>query len=497
MPDYSTGVARPDYVPQSPQEQLFADLLGEGYSREAAAVASGNSLFTANPIQAALTDVERRTGGGSDEQSRLLGRELFPLPPLSQEASQADHDLYAALQGVYQARAAGDTAGTQAIIEQFVHRNYDLSQYTDPNVRNYLANLKHNTTLRDQFGFFGDNLLPAVALFVIAAGGAALTAPGGAGTPAATAAAVPAITTNTGYAGPLAAGGTLTATGGTSAGIGAGAGGGIVAGAPGAGTVLSGSGAPTAAAATGGGSSLATTLLQNAGPAANLVSGIADLAGGGGSGTTQNPETEDLYRRLRELAAQTTQPNQALALSGDAILRQRAAGSQAALLRQIAPQVRQLRQQLENAFTGLSQRFGPSGGAQVDRLKSQTVGQAGQALQQLFANAQGQAVQDRRGFLANLRPALLTQLPQLTETRVPPNYAEIARKLSGGLTLAENLLNRQPAPTQPRGPVPSFAGLAQAPVSPFVNPGVTTPPAFLTSPGLSPFASPDPLFASY
>lgn len=221
---------------------------------------------------------------------------------------------------------------------------------------------------------------------------------------------------------------------------------------------------PAVGEAAGAGGILGTGLtgaqaLKLAGPAASLIGGVAQIAGGTGDSTTQaSPETEALYQQLRELAARTVQPNQALALSGDALLRQRAAGSPSALTRQILPQIRELRQRLASTFQGLGQRLGPTGGKQVERLQGDSVAQTGAALQKLFANAQGQAVQDRLSFLQNLRPALLTSLPTLTQTTTPFDFATLGKSLAGGVSLAEALTRKPgtPAGTTPALTTPAF-----------------------------------------
>lgn len=258
MPNYATGRAQPDYVPSSPQEALFAQLLGQGVDRRQAALASGNQYFSANPFLAAITAPRGREDGSTTGLP-------FPLPSLGPNANDVDRQLYQQLQPLAASAATGTEPGIEGLYEQFVYRGPELPAYGDPALRTFVENLKYNTTLTDQFSFLGDNFFPAVGLLGLAAGGAAAAGGfSGAGAPAAAgtsgslvpagsyvtgAAATPAlgadigalsagglggtagatgglgaaglgstITTNTGYAGALPSGGTLAATGGTSAG---------------------------------------------------------------------------------------------------------------------------------------------------------------------------------------------------------------------------------------------------------------------------------------
>lgn len=174
-----------------------------------------------------------------------------------------------------------------------------LQQSTDPRIQTILPQLQANQLSRtgDAFSFFGDNLLPALALFGGAVGGAALAgggaAAGGAGAGAATGA-------GAGGAGGLGAG-TAAGLGGAGA---AGAGGAAALG--GAGTAA-GAGAAGAAAGAGGLFGTGITAGQALGLAGTLGSGIAGLVGGSGNGAA-----EDVANQQLDLANRQQTTNEAL-----------------------------------------------------------------------------------------------------------------------------------------------------------------------------------------
>lgn len=348
--------------------------------------------------------------------------------------------------------------------------------YDDTAIRNYRINALNDAGRTDAFAFLGDQFFPAVALFGIAAGGAGLSggfaAEGGAGAGAGGA---------TSFAGPAVEGGELTGTaiglnsgttlGGAGAAGGAGAGGATsfagpaVEGGELTGTSI-GLNSGTTLGAGGGGAGLTAGQVLRAGQGAvNLGTGIAGAVNGGGgsggNGGTGDVETDALYQRLRALAAQSAPQEQALALEGERLLQQRAAGSPAALLRQLSPQVRELRKRLESAYTNVSRRLGSTGGAQIAREQGQAVGQAGEALQKLFAGGQAQGQEGLYRFLRNLRPALLTQLPQLQERTIPFDYQNLGRGLSGALTLGQRLFTGNGGgrpPLEGQSGTPAYAG---------------------------------------
>lgn len=143
--------------------------------------------------------------------------------------------------------------------------------------------------------------------------------------------------------------------------------------------------------------------------------------------------TEDIYSLLRQLGVLTAPGHQAQAIQGMQQWLQQSRGSSAAILPQLLPQIRQLREQLGSAFTGISQRLGPAGGKQIAREKSAALGATGQQLSKMLTGMQQQGVTGLQGFLQGMRPALLTQLPQLTSATQegPAGYDQLGKLISG------------------------------------------------------------------
>jgi len=575
------------------QQALFQALVDQGYDRSTAAIAAGNAQFAGNPILAALGDPRQRA-----EAIERLGGEVgaprpFPFPPLAPDANPLTRQTYETLQTLLADPGTPDEEGYDALgrFQQSLvwGTPYTLEDYNDPNIRTFIANLQYNAGLQDRFSFLGDQLFPALTLFGLAAGGAALAGGAGAGAGGAgagagggtgagvaageagsvfapgafvtgeaaapgiaglVAPAAPGLPAGAGSAGILAGTGTAASPGvlsqihtlantplfeggpsasqvyqggalinqgvntaqdpsaanvlglaGSAAGL-AGSTGiipselGQTGGAAGtAGSVFApgafvtgeaaapaipglvapaASGLPLTSGVTAPVSTTSGALgLKDILAAAPAAAGLFDAAGRLISGPTTtggaDPETEALYQRLRELAARSVPQAQALAQGGDAILRQRASGSSAAILRQIAPQVRQLREQLERTFHGLGQRFGQQGQFQVQREQGQSLRQAGEALQRLFTQAQTGGVQGSLDFLRNVRPALLAQLPNLqAPTTTPIDFAQIGAGLAQGATVFDKLFNRPTTPLSPRATTPAAAGLASG--TPFFTP---------------------------
>ncbi len=175
-----------------------------------------------------------------------------------------------------------------------------LQQSTDPRIQQILPQLQANQLSRtgDQFSFFGDNLLPALALFGGAVGGAALAgggaAAGGVGAGAGAGAATGAGAGSAG-AGGLGLGG-AAGLGGAGA---AGAGGAAALGGAGA---AGGAGVAGTAAGAGGLFGSGITLGQALGLAGTLGSGIAGLVGGGGNGAAEDVANQQLNLANRQQA---------------------------------------------------------------------------------------------------------------------------------------------------------------------------------------------------
>lgn len=178
-----------------------------------------------------------------------------------------------------------------------------LQQSTDPRIQQILPQLQANQLSRtgDQFSFFGDNLLPALALFGGAVGGAAL-AGGGAAAGGAGAGAGAATGAGAGGAGAGGLGaGTAAGLGGAGA---AGAGGAAALGGAGAAGAGAAGGAGVAGTAAGAGGLFGSgiTAGQALGLAGTLGSGIAGLVGGSGNGAAEDVANQQLNLANRQQA---------------------------------------------------------------------------------------------------------------------------------------------------------------------------------------------------
>lgn len=161
-----------------------------------------------------------------------------------------------------------------------------------------------------------------------------------------------------------------------------------------------------------------------------------------GPGSAMTPEgTDAIYQLLRQMGLLTAPGHQSMALQGLQSWQQQAQGSPSALAQQMMPQIRQLREQLQTAFQGVSKRLGPMGGKQIDRDQGALLSQGGLQLGKLFTGAQQQGTTGLMKFLQNLRPALLAQLPQLqTQTQEQPfNYGALGQALASGAGVAGQL----------------------------------------------------------
>jgi len=161
------------------------------------------------------------------------------------------------------------------------------------------------------------------------------------------------------------------------------------------------------------------------------------LQGGGMLGT------EELYQLLRQVGLSTAPAQTGLTLQGLLEQTRRIGASPELLRQQFAPQIRTIRDQLQQTFANLSRRLGPAGRAQIRRGQEESLTQAGSALQRLFAGGGQGAVPQMMQFLSGLRPALLTQLPQLTQSQQPADWSGIGKALAGAGGLAGQLFGPQ------------------------------------------------------
>lgn len=278
------------------QQALLEQLLNAGYDRQSANIAAGNQYFAGNPILAALdaprqlAEYSERSGGDQG------GPRLFDFPALSPDANPLTRETYETLRRLAANPGTPDEAGYDDLgrfMGSLVWGTpYQLSDYNDPNVRTFVAQLQHNGTLTDQSSFLGDNLFPVLALFGVAAGGAALAggygAAGGAGGATAGAAAA-------GETGSLFAPGAFVtgeAAAPSIAGVTAPLAGGLPASA-GAGGALAGTGTATAPSLFSQVQTLANTPLFEGGPSASQVYQGGSLINSAVN-TAQDPSTANV-----------------------------------------------------------------------------------------------------------------------------------------------------------------------------------------------------------
>mgnify|MGYP001594935358 CR=1 FL=1 len=166
--------------------------------------------------------------------------------------------------------------------------------------------------------------------------------------------------------------------------------------------------------------------------------------------------TEAIYQLLRQLAERSAPQRQGLAVQGLNEWTARANASPTALLRSLTPQIRQIREQLQQAFTGVSRRLGPAGGAQIRRGEQEALGGAGGALSRLLAGGTQAGTTGLVQFLRALRPALLTQLPQLVSQESPGDFTSTGHALAAATGLAGKLFPQRTTPLEsPYAPLSS------------------------------------------
>ena len=215
--------------------------------------------------------------------------------------------------------------------------------------------------------------------------------------------------------------------------------------------------------------------LSAVGPGGNNESPLDTLLAGG------TLSTDDIYTLLRTIALASVPQRQGFALEGLNQWMRRAQGSPTALLQQFGPQIRQIREQLQAAFQGVSRRLGPAGGAQIARGESQALGDAGLALSRLFSGGVQEGTGGMLNFLRALRPALLQQLPTLTSVQGPADYTSTGRALAGAAGFAGQLFPQQQT-TTPDNPTvmftPSDVYLGGGQVGPASSGFATTTPVY-------------------
>lgn len=187
-------------MPTVAEQQAAAQrLIDGGFPRDLAYLAAGNEQFPGNPLLARLAWAENFRSGYEGYAPLSLTNaqvDFGLLPALVSNATEADRRFYGQFQNYYnqllQATPDAETGNPDSgffgpidrepfaafEIESRMGGLEGLSQYNDPNVREYVRQLIHNATLTDRFSFLGDNLFPALALFGVAVGGAALAGAG-------------------------------------------------------------------------------------------------------------------------------------------------------------------------------------------------------------------------------------------------------------------------------------------------------------------------------
>ena len=170
-------------------------------------------------------------------------------------------------------------------------------------------------------------------------------------------------------------------------------------------------------------------------PLASLAAGQISDGGGGsdGGGATVSPDQEALFQQFRDMGLATIPERQAL--MGEHLIDQTALanGSPMAMLAQVRPQVKAIRDKLRQSFDSVSRRLGPSGGGQIERGEKQALQQGGSALQALFSGVPGQGLSGLLGATQGFRPTILSELPHPTSvtTSNPNAFGDIAGGVKG------------------------------------------------------------------
>ena len=455
------------------------------------------------PMNNAIMDVLNwEDPGGYQWQNGVMGGnyERPTLPPLANNATWADRELYRRLQEIVDVGARGPYTADQdeySLLPNLINETMygagplATAQYNDPNIQNFLQAQRYNASLEDEWSPFGDQFVSAVAALGLATGGAALA--GGFAAPAAgTAGAVGAGAADVVAPITAGAGASIAATPTIGAApVIAGTGGAVAAGGTGGTLVASGGGgtaaaAPVAAgtpAATTGGGVLGTGLTASQAiklgiPLASLAAGQLSGGGGGsdGGGVGPAPEQEALFQQFRDLGLATIPERDALMQEGYIDQTALANGSPMAMLAQVRPQVKAIREKLRQSFDAVSRRLGPSGGGQIERGEKQALQQGGSALQALFAGVPGQGLSGLLGATQGFRPTLLTELPHPTSvtTSNPNAFGDIAGGVKGYSELGKLVDQYTAKPITPGGTTTSSLSAASMPTNPYAGSPVGT-----------------------
>lgn len=168
-----------------------------------------------------------------------------------------------------------------------------------------------------------------------------------------------------------------------------------------------------------------------------------------GDGALPQDMTEQIYTLLRQMGLITAPQHRAQAVGGMQEWLQQSRGSMANIMPQLLPQIRQLREQMATAFSTVSKRLGPAGGKQIARGQSEAVGASGAELSKMLTGMQQKGVSGLANFMQNLRPAGVTQMPQLTSSseETPFNMAGLGQLLAQMAGTAGQIWPQSQAPT--------------------------------------------------
>jgi hypothetical protein len=141
--------------------------------------------------------------------------------------------------------------------------------------------------------------------------------------------------------------------------------------------------------------------------------------------------TDELYELYSKEAVKSIGQRQSFIDQNLAFNRRLAAGSPQELQRQLGGQLDQIRGTLNNTFSSISRRLGPSGGGQIERENRNAVAGANTQLRQTLAGGQLQGVANLSSLLNNFRPTQATQLPTPIEQHGTINLGPILGQAAG------------------------------------------------------------------
>lgn len=181
-------------------------------------------------------------------------------------------------------------------------------------------------------------------------------------------------------------------------------------------------------------------------PPPRLISGIADLEVPPGEVTPNFAEEVLRQPGLSSIPVQEARLGAAINQLLPVIQ-----GSPLAVREAAAPQINQIRGNLQSAFDTISRRLGRFGGGQIERERGRALGGAAGQLQNVFAAQPAAATQQLIQTLSGFNPFLLAQPPLQTSSQaIPPDFGQLGQSLAALIDTAGALF----APTPGLGPTP-------------------------------------------